>query len=203
MSPLHVSLSFELTGVGLIAVAVWALLFTRRQLAVMQESNGRQADSARNQELQLRASVLLTLDQRWESEPLVSMREELQSLVKDVLVESATRWPERSMGDLRRLSAPSFASRLKELGEREPSRYIRLFQICGFFETVGYATKAKYLTLTDVYELFSVSIDTIAVVFRPYIHQLIRDEGADPALYFNLLWLISEVEKRRATSAVP
>jgi hypothetical protein len=84
MSPLHVSLSFELTGVGLIAVAVWALLFTRRQLAVMQESNGRQAESARNQELQLRASVLLTLDQRWESEPLVSMREELQSLVKDV-----------------------------------------------------------------------------------------------------------------------
>lgn len=38
MSPLHVSINFELTGVGLIAVAVWALLFTRRQLAAMQRA---------------------------------------------------------------------------------------------------------------------------------------------------------------------
>ncbi len=82
MSQMHVSINFELTGVGLIAVAIWGLLFARRQLATMQESNRKQAESARNQELQLRASVLLTLDQRRESEPLVSSRAVLHALEK-------------------------------------------------------------------------------------------------------------------------
>jgi hypothetical protein len=88
MSPLHVSINFELTSLGLIAVAVWALLFTKRQLAAMQESNRKQAESARNQELQLRTSVLLTLDQRWESEPLLTSRAELFALEKKVLQEA-------------------------------------------------------------------------------------------------------------------
>jgi hypothetical protein len=61
MSPFHVSLNFELTGLGLIAVAVWGLLFARGQLAAMQESNRKQAESARNQELQSKATLLQTL----------------------------------------------------------------------------------------------------------------------------------------------
>lgn len=203
MSPIHVSIDFELTGVGLIAVAVWALLFTRRQLAAMQQSNEKQERSAYNQELQTRASVLLTLDQRWESEPLLSSRAALFVLEEEVLQKAAAQWPSRSIAALRRLSAPSFASRLEDLEQQDPAKYFRLFQICGFFETVGYVARANYITLTDVYELFSVSINATAVVFRLYIQDLLDIRGADPALYSNLRWLISEVEKRQAISLVP
>jgi hypothetical protein len=203
MCPLHVSISFELTGVGLIAVAIWALRFTRRQISAMQESNRKQADSARNQELQLRANVLLTLDQRWESEPMILLRAELQVLVTDVLREAASKWPTRSIADLRRLNAPAFAARLRDLGEKNPAKQLRLFQICGFFETVGYVARRNYLTLIDVYELFSVSINATAIVFRPYIDDLLNNEGADPLLFYNLRWLIAQVEKQQAISLAP
>jgi hypothetical protein len=167
------------------------------------ESNRKQADSARNQELQLRASVLLTLDQRWETEPLLTSRAELFALEKAVLEEAAGRWADRSITDLRRLSAPLFASRLEDLEHQDPAKYLRLFQICGFFETVGYVTKANYLTLTDVSELFSVSINATAVVFRLYIQDLLDVRGADRRLFYNLRWLIAEIERRSAISLDP
>jgi hypothetical protein len=55
MSPFHVSINLELTGLGLIALAIWAPRFTRRQIAEMQESNRKQADGALDHELQLQA----------------------------------------------------------------------------------------------------------------------------------------------------
>lgn len=47
-----VNWDFELTNVALAGVAVWALLFARRQVAEMRESNRKQAESSHNQELQ-------------------------------------------------------------------------------------------------------------------------------------------------------
>jgi hypothetical protein len=200
MSPFPVSINFELTGLGLVAVATWGLLFARRQLVAMQENNRKQAESARNQDLQSRATVLLALDQRWESEPLLTSRTLLFHFEKSVLQESSAQWPDRSIADLRRLSAPLFASRLEDMEEQDTAKYLRLFQICGFFETVGYVTKANYITLTDVSELFSVSIYSTAVVFRHYIQDLLDVRGADPMLFRNLRWLIAEIEKRKAIS---
>lgn len=200
MSPFHVSINCELTGLGLIAVAIWGLLFARGQLAAMQESNRKQAESARSQDLQSRATVLLTLDQRWESEPLLTSRTLLFHLENSVLEEAAAQWLGRSIADLRRLSAPLFTARLEDMEERDTAKYLRLFQICGFFETVGYVVKANYITLTDVSELFSVSIRTTAVVFRHYIQELIDARGADKMLFYNLRWLISELGKKRSIS---
>jgi hypothetical protein len=60
--------------------------------------------------------------------------------------------------------------------------------------------KAGYLTLDDVFELFSVSVSATAMVFRPYIEEVVRQEGASPMLYSNYRWLIAEIEKRQATS---
>jgi hypothetical protein len=65
--PVHVSVNLELTGIVLVAVAVWALRFTKKQIFEMRVSNRKQAESSRNQELQLRAGVLISLDERWEA----------------------------------------------------------------------------------------------------------------------------------------
>jgi hypothetical protein len=87
--------------------------------------------------------------------------------------------------------------------EEDTAKYLRLFQICGFFETVGYVTKTNYISLTGVSELFSASINATAVFFRLYIEDLLDVRGADPMLYSNLRWPISEVEKRQAISLGP
>ena len=70
---MQVHISFELTGVVIAAIAALALWFAWRQVREMQESTRKQADSAYNVELQTRANVLLTLDERWETEPMLSV----------------------------------------------------------------------------------------------------------------------------------
>ena len=87
------------------------------------------------------------------------------------------------------------------LEQDEPNRYQRLFRICGFFETVGYVVRADYVTLVDVFRLFSVSLNTAAMVFRAYIEEIVYAEGANRMLYANFRWLIAEIEKLEATSS--
>ena len=168
----------------------------------MRESNQKQADSAKNQELQLRASVLLSLDERWESPTMTSAVGELRSLIYEVENELAQSQPDTSLIDLRRRSAPIYLSRLREMERKAPERYLSIFRVCTFFETVGYTAKAGYLTLDDVFELFSVSIAATAMVFRPYIEEVVRREGASPMLYANFRWLIAEIEKRASFSGL-
>jgi hypothetical protein len=146
-----------------------ASIYARRQLAAMRESNQKQADSARNQELQLRASVLMSLDQRWETDPLISIRRELQDFITGVFDQCLARWPGTPLPDLRALTAPIFLSRLNEMEANDPAQHFRLFQICGFFETVGYVARAGYVSAGDVFNLLGGSVATAAMVFRPYI----------------------------------
>jgi hypothetical protein len=198
-----VNWNFELTNIALFAGAIVVAVYAHRQVAAMRESNRKQAESAKNQELQLRANVLLSLDERWESETVTAAIAELQALINEVEDILANRYPGISLADLRRRSAPVYLAKLQEMERCEPKRYLRIFRVCAFFETVGYVVKAGYLTLNDVFELFSVSVNATAMVFRPYIEEVVRQEGANPMLYANFRWLIAEIEKRQATFLDP
>jgi hypothetical protein len=90
---MQVHVSFELTGVIIAAIAALALWFAWRQVREMQDSTRKQADSAHNLELQTRANVLLTLDERWETEPMLSVRREVQLLRLTVESELARSDP--------------------------------------------------------------------------------------------------------------
>ncbi len=197
-----VNWNFELTNLALAGVALWALLFARRQVGEMRASNRKLAESAASQERQMRANVLLALDQRWESEPLISQRAEMQRVMDEVFVQIRAGAPDADMAQIRRLSAGVFVEMLELWMRTAPGEYLRLFQICGFFETVGYSVRAGYITIGDIHQLFGVSIIAAATVFRPFIQKLLR-EGADRSLYENFLWLVSEVEKREATCLAP
>jgi hypothetical protein len=165
----------------------------------MRASNLSQAESAKNQELQLRASVLLALDQRWETEPLILIRAFLQQLIKEVFEDCASRWPTKPSEDLKLLTAPIFLTRLNELETKYPESHFRLFQICGFFETVGYVARAGYVSADDVFNLLGGSVMTAAMVFRPYIKAKLA-AGNDPRFYENFIWIVNEAERRQATS---
>jgi hypothetical protein len=190
-----VNWNFELTTPVLIGIASGALIFAWWQVRAMHESNRKLAESAVSQERQARARVLLSLDERWESETVTTAIAELQALISEVENDLVRRHPETNLADLRRRSAPIYLAKLREMERREPSRYLRIFRICAFFETVCYVVKAGYLTLSDVFELFSVSVNATAMVFRLYIEEVVRQEGANPTLYSNYRWLIAEIEK--------
>ncbi len=198
-----VNWNFEITNVALIGVASGALIFAWWQVRAMRESNRKLAESAESQERQARAGVLLSLDERWESETVTAAIAELQALIHEVEDTLANNYPGTSLADLRRRSASVYLAKLREMEKREPKRYLRIFRVCAFFETVGYVVKAGYLTLNDVFELFSVSVNATAMVFRPYIEEVVRQEGANPMLYANFRWLIAEIEKRQATFPDP
>jgi hypothetical protein len=77
----------------------------------------------------------------------------------------------------------------------DPHQQRRLLQVCGFFETVGYVTFARYITMDDVYLLLGGSILTAATVFIPYIDMLLQ-QGAHPKLYQNFRLLVDQVKRR-------
>jgi hypothetical protein len=198
---MHVQVSLELTGIALATIAALALWFAWRQVREMQESTRRQADSARNVELQTRANILLTLDERWETEPMLSVRRELEILISVVEAELARADPQ-SRDVLRLRRAPVLAARLDQMRREDFEQYFRLCKISGFFETVGYVVRAGYIPLDDVINLLGGSILEAGRVFRPHIQATKSQPGGDPRMYEHFLWLLGELEKYVSTSVV-
>jgi hypothetical protein len=195
LTSLHIHVSLELTGIVLALVAIVALLYGGSQLAAMREGNQKQTESALNQQLQTRATVLLSLDQRWESEPMLSSRVDLDTLIVDVKGEAAKLWLGQPEIEIRKRSADLYAARLARMAEEDRQQYIKLFRICGFFETVGYVVHAGYVPVKDVLDLLSISISTAGMVFNPHIKKLMK-EGAPDDLYENFLWIVEKSEPK-------
>ncbi|MGB8411328.1 MAG: hypothetical protein WCE23_00730 [Candidatus Binatus sp.] len=194
LTSLHIHLSLEITGIVLATVAIVALIYGGRQLAEMREGNRKQTESARNQELQTRAAVLLSLDQRWESEPMLTFRADLEVLIVEVKTEAAKTWRGQPESEIRKRSADLYAERLARMADENRERYIRLLRICGFFETVGCVVHAGYVPGKDVLDLLNVSILTAGMVFRPHIQKLL-EEGAPDSFFENFLWIVEQAER--------
>jgi hypothetical protein len=186
-----------LTGVVIAAIAALALWFAWRQVREMQDSTRKQADSAHNLELQTRANVLLTLDERWETEPMLSVRRELQLL--RLTVESELSRSDPSSATTFQVP-PAFAGKLDQLLAEDFEKYLRLYRIWGFFETVGYAARAGYVPIDEVINLLGGSILETGRLFRPHIQRLKESPTGDPRMYEHFLWLFSNVEKLVSTS---
>lgn len=197
---MSINWNFELTNVALFIGAVIAAVYARRQVAELRESNHKLAESGLNQEQQLRASVLLRLDERWESPSMMAARADLETVFTEVRSETRRSHPEPG-ALLQYLSAPNFERHLKELRGADLRKQRRLLQICGFFETVGYVAQAGYVTPDDIYQLLGGSIITAGEVFLPYIEWLLRQD-ASPDLYRNFRWLVDQIRRKSTFSAV-
>lgn len=193
------NISLELTGIVLAFIAGWALWFAKQQVLEMQKTSKEQAASTRNQELQTRAHVLLALDQRWESEPISSARAELIKLIHAVKAEAAQKWLGLPETEVIRRSSELYAAKLQQIRTSDNDLYLRLFQICGFFETLGYVAYAKYIPVGDVINLLGGSINTAGMVFKPHLQKLLNEEGGDKHLFEYFLWLLREMERWEAT----
>jgi hypothetical protein len=132
--------------------------------------------------MQTRANILLSLDERWESGEVLKLREELNTFI--VQVQNAAT-PQQTAVDL-------FPASLKALHGRDAASYRKLIRLCGFFETLGYAAKAKYIRVTDLHNLLGSSIGEDGKLFRQHILEL---QEVRPRLLEHFLWLVDQVEK--------
>ncbi len=141
---------------------------------------------------QTRATVLLTLDERWESAEVVALRQELEKLIRET-AEEAKRRPATGRGLL--TPADLFPDRLEKLRNDDPDTYSKLFRLCGFFETVAYVARAKYITVKDLDNLLGASISDTGKLFRNHIVRRQRETGI-PGFLEHYIWLVDEIERR-------
>ena len=136
---------------------------------------------------QTRASVLLSLDERWESGEVLKLREKLEALIQEVQADAA-----RTGVTVVEL----FPKRLQRLRGEAPARYSELFRLCGFFETVAYAARTRYIRVSDLEGLLAASIRETGQLFREHILERQNAPDGIPDLMEHFVWLVDEVERR-------
>jgi len=136
---------------------------------------------------QTRANVLLELDQRWESREMLAVRRELNDFLdraRGMVHAGSPTLPEIVAAELERMrTTPA-----------DRTTYLKLLRICGFFETVGYATRAGYIRATDVSNLLGGSIRDTGATFVTHITHVQRVYNT-PRLYEHYVWLTDVVRR--------
>jgi hypothetical protein len=196
-----VQVNLELTGILLSVIAVVALIAALRQLRTMQEDSKTQIIIATQQELATRASILLALDERFGSEAMQRARTEMGNLHDEVIAEAQQKWRAFDQPEIRRRSSDLYAEKLDQMRTADRPRYIVLLNACGFFDTVGYVTKSKYVPLGDILRLFSATVTIGGILFEGHIRKL-REDSPDKTVFENFSWLIEEARKLSAVSHV-
>ena len=136
---------------------------------------------------QTRAGVLLELDERWESGEVLALRRKLEALIQEVQTDAARE---------RVTVAELFPDRLRRLREEAPERYWELFRLCGFFETVAYVSRARYISVSDLEGLLAASIRETGKLFRQHILERQNAPDGIPDLMEHFVWLVDEIERR-------
>lgn len=187
----------DLANVALAVIAAVALVAAWRQLGTMQNDSKTHIEIAKLQELATRASVLLTLDERYSSETVQKARKEMRELSERVNEQTKQQWKALPPSGRAAKSAELYAQLIDEMRLKDRDRYLCLLDACGFFETVGYVVRQGYIPLEDVYRLFSVSITLGGAIFEGHITAL-QDEYKDNTVFENFLWLAEQSRKKLA-----
>jgi hypothetical protein len=197
MTIFGVDVGFEINLVEIILalIAIGALWFAYHQIKIMQEDAKTRTQSVHAQELEARARILLDLDDRWESDSMQAIRTEVIQMMVEVKKEAAERWPGQSETERQRRSADIYADKLQKIRDNELLRYLRIIEICGFFETVGYVARSGYIPPTDVILLLGGSILQAGEIFKPHIDKRLSETGEHKELFENFLWLLKETQK--------
>ena len=161
-------------------VAVVALIVAWRQLSAMF--------------LQHRANTLLALDERWENEPMLSRKAELYELIAALAQNSRPPWLELTEAQRRDRYAEALEN-MRKGDDVSRRNYQKLFQICGFLETIGHVAKSGYVPIGDMFDLLGGSILLVGSVFEPHIKRLQREPGGDERQYANFLWLYNRIQQ--------
>ena len=190
----NIQYHIDIGNLALAVIALVALVAAWRQLRTMQDDSQTQINIAKGQERATRASVLLSLDERFGSQPMVDGRAEIAGVIDRVNKRADELYPGYERKEKRKRAIDLYPDELEKMRTAaSPDPYFRLMRTCAFFETVGYVTYSKYVPLDDVLKLFGPSIADAGIVFGVHIKKLREEQNED--LYDNFLWLIEESNK--------
>ena len=129
-----------------------------------------------------RASVVLELDNRWESDAIIESRTLLNDLYTNV---RASKPPEAW--------TMAYNRQLADLRSNDPRKYRTMMRLAGYFETAGWVIGKQYVDQKDFFDLFRASVVQFGEVFEDHLVVLQRLEDA-PTLYEHALSLIREAK---------
>jgi hypothetical protein len=171
-----IQLQIDLTNIVLAGVAIVALWAAWRQLHLTQ--------------LATRASVLLSLDERFGTQAMLDARNEMMSLLTRVYKITEEQWGGLSTDARNEKGRDLYPVELEKMRKESSESYSRLMVALSFFETVGYVTYSGYIPLNDVIKLFGPAVKEAGMVFEAHVKKL-QDVYQNKDLYNNFLWLIT------------
>jgi len=185
----NAELLFFLAQSLIILVAISALLYARAQVA---EARSNSRIIAR----QAQANSLLSLEERWNSEPMRQARLrliEVSSRLRDeAFKENMHLKDDAALGKVQE----KFTVELKKLRKEDDTKYIELMRSLGFYETVGILVRRNYVAIEDVDLLLRGPIVDFGLYFTPHIEERQREKGVPPGLGENALLLVERIKSR-------
>ncbi len=158
----------QIAVVGLFLAALLTVFAARKQIAATISQN--------------RASIVLELDRRWESDEMIASRTLMSQLWSDVRKKEA---PENYDAVFKR--------RLDAMQNDDPTQYREILRLAGFFETSGWMIGEKYLKFEEFNDLFGVSLRMFGDVFQKHLEGRRHKEKA-PRYYNHALSLVQEIK---------
>jgi hypothetical protein len=193
-SPHILEILYWISQIVLVLIAAVGAWFAYHQLKAL--------NSSRDQQLNItRATFLLELDKRWESADMQEARDLFVTISGAISKDVEARNPGIAPETKQDLIAEQWKRTLADLLKTDTKKYMKLFYICGLFETIGKLVKNKYLSLEDISDLFSGPIEQIGRRFGPHISDR-EKEGMRKGLYEHALYLYDEIIRQDQGSKV-
>jgi hypothetical protein len=142
-----------------------------------------------------RATFLLELDRRWDSETMTAARLFLTTIREAAAKEVAEKFPTQNDGVKERHIAELVYAKLNELHTTESPDYQKLLSICGFFETAGLMVKLGHVSTEEIMGLFRGPITVVDRCFRSHIQHRQNETGVPDGLFEHALYLCDQLPK--------
>lgn len=148
-----------------------------------------------NQQLRLsRASFLMEIDLRWDSDELRRARKLLHALTDEINIDTTRKHSTATAEQRDKAVKRAWAERLRRKREENLDDYMALMAICGFFETVGLMVERKYIELDEIESLLKGPILAVERCFAEHIQDRNAEMGVPKGLYENALNLSARLK---------
>jgi hypothetical protein len=183
-------LSHIATALGtlaLVGIAIFAAIWAKRQVEAAAKANEHAAH-------QSKAAFLLELDRRWESREMSMARRHFNELEK-AATDHMTAFIHMD-GHRQKMEREEYYSRtLYTMMNQQTSVYLNLMRICGFWETMGYLVKNKYIPIENIVDLFGGGVISFDDAFRVHLTNRGEEKGVPDGFFEHALYLATEVRK--------
>lgn len=186
--PEKVSVAADWATIILVFVAVGALAYAAKEVSAAHTANHLAY-------LQSKATFLLEVDRRWDSQEMVNSRSLIRTVRDDLMKLVASKYSQLDDAHKAEKLGDEFAKALAEMRKNDPNNYVLMLRYCGFFETVGVMVQREYIPLDDIDALFRGPILAVDTCLRSHISQRQNETGVPKGLFEHALFLADEIKQ--------